>query len=160
MSTGERIFFWWVRVVYCITFGSLWRHRLLVSKVMKFNPLVVSIATLCLVVVNADAQTADVLTQTAKSNVVMSAPVTVSFEWLRPTEGPTAKDAIALLRHMKFMVTTSTTVNQEPKKPEYRLVATWTGIVDEPGMKQLIARLAVLTDGEGSAKWQITQVRP
>ena len=90
----------------------------------------------------------------------MSAPVTATFEWLRPTEGPTAKDAVVLLRKMKFVVTTSTTVNPEPKKPENRLIASWTGVMDEPAMKQLIARLAVLTDGEGSAKWQIKQDRP
>lgn len=126
---------------------------------MKTKSLIALIAAFAISAPGISAQRPDVIAQAKQSGVIMTEPVTVSFEWTRPSEGKNSKDVAEELQRMKFVVTTSATVSPESSKAEYRLSAKLTGLIREAQLRSTIERMSQLTVGEGSVNWQVSQVR-
>ena len=89
----------------------------------------------------------------------MTEPATVTFEWTRSEEGPKDKEAAEILQKARFVVTTSTTKQSTPAKTEYKLSASWNGLLQGAEMQQVITQLATITAGQGSVNWKVTQVK-
>jgi hypothetical protein len=133
-------------------------HQLLPTAV-KTKVCVALLAAIAVSASASSAQHSDVLAQAKQSGVIMTEPVTVSFEWTRPVEGKNSKEVADELQRMKFVITTSITKSPESTKTEYRLSAKLTERIQESRLTKTIERLNQLTIGEGSVNWQVTQVR-
>lgn len=126
---------------------------------MKTKTLTALLAAIAISAPGVSAQRLDVIAQAKQSGVIITEPVTVSFEWTRPIEGKSSKEVAEELQRMKFVVTTSTTKGPEASKSEYRLSAKLTGLIQEAQLISTIERMNQLTVGEGSVNWKVSQVR-
>lgn len=119
-----------------------------------FVALVLSTAT------SASIKKQDLIAHAIENGVDLAKPVTVTCEWSRSVEGSNVREAVDLLRGANFIVSTSTIRPPEPAKTEYKLQANWSGILQEIQMRSVIDRMAAITAGQGSFKWQLSQTRP
>nr|WP_295770159.1 hypothetical protein [Rhodoferax sp.] len=126
---------------------------------VKTKTLTALLAAIAFSAPGISAQRPDVIAQAKQSGVIMTVPVTVSFEWTTPIERKSSKEVADELQRREFVVTTSATKGPEASKAEYRVSARLTGLIQKAQLRSAIERINRLTVGEGSVNWQVSQVR-
>jgi len=102
----------------------------------------------------------DSLTQAVRQGVSLSQPVSLRFEWKRPTEGSNAQEILNALARAGFSTRSTTIRGTASRPPEFVTEGTWHGVVDKPVIDSLINELDALVAAQGRTHWTISQTRP